>query len=37
MDSMPVDIYPVAAVRDIDRKAIEDESIAGYTLMTRAA
>ena len=34
---MPVEIYPVAAVRDIDRKAIEDESIPGYTLMTRAA
>ncbi len=34
---MPVEIYPVAAVRDIDSKAIEDESIPGYTLMMRAA
>jgi NAD(P)H-hydrate epimerase len=37
MDNMPVEIYPVAAVRDIDRKAIENELIPGYTLMTRAA
>jgi len=34
---MPVEIYPVAAVRDIDRKAIENEMIPGYTLMARAA
>ncbi|MDJ0939758.1 MAG: NAD(P)H-hydrate dehydratase [Woeseiaceae bacterium] len=30
------EIYPVAAVREIDRTAIEDEGIPGYTLMTRA-
>jgi len=29
-------IYPVAAVREVDRAAIEDEGIPGYTLMTRA-
>ena len=33
---MPDEIYPVAAVREIDRAAIEDESIPGYTLMKRA-
>ncbi len=37
MDSMPVEIYPVAAIRDIDRIAIEVENIPGYALMTRAA
>jgi len=36
MSSLPVDIYSVATVREIDRKAIEDEGITGYTLMTRA-
>lgn len=36
MTSLPVDIYSVATVREIDRTAIEDEGIAGYTLMTRA-
>ena len=36
MSSLPVDIYSVATVREIDRTAIEDEGIAGYTLMTRA-
>ena len=36
MDSMPVEIYPVAAVREIDRTAIEDQKIPGYALMTRA-
>ena len=34
---MPVEIYPVAAVREMDRCAIEDHGVAGYTLMTRAA
>ena len=29
-------IYPVAAVREVDRVAIEDEGIPGYALMTRA-
>lgn len=33
---MPNEIYPVAAVREIDRIAIEEEKIPGYTLMTRA-
>lgn len=33
---MPVDIYSVATVREIDRSAIEGEGIPGYTLMTRA-
>jgi len=33
---MPVEVYPVAAVREMDRRAIEDIGIEGYTLMTRA-
>lgn len=36
MTSLPVDIYSVATVREIDRAAIEGVGIAGYTLMTRA-
>jgi NAD(P)H-hydrate epimerase len=36
MASLPVDIYSVATVREIDRTAIEDEAIPGYTLMSRA-
>ena len=36
MSTLPVDIYSVAAVRDIDRAAIEGAGIPGYTLMTRA-
>ena len=36
MDNMPVEIYPVAAVREMDRAAIEDHNIPGYSLMTRA-
>lgn len=36
MASLPVDIYTVASVREIDRTAIEDAGIPGYTLMTRA-
>jgi ADP-dependent NAD(P)H-hydrate dehydratase / NAD(P)H-hydrate epimerase len=36
VDSMPVEIYPVAAIREIDRTAIEKEKIPGYTLMKRA-
>jgi len=36
MQSLPADIYTVAAVREIDRSAIEDNGIPGYTLMTRA-
>ncbi len=36
MDNLPVDIYSVATVRGIDRSAIEDNGIPGYTLMRRA-
>lgn len=36
MQSLPANIYSVASVREIDRTAIEDHSIPGYTLMTRA-
>ena len=36
MHQMPELIFPVAAVREVDRCAIEDEGIPGYTLMTRA-
>ena len=36
MDSLPDNIYSVAGVREIDRTAIEDAGIPGYTLMTRA-
>jgi len=36
MQSLPVNIYSVAAVREIDRVAIEDIGIPGYTLMERA-
>jgi len=33
---MPEEIYSVATVREIDRTAIEDMGIPGYTLMSRA-
>jgi len=36
MQSLPVNIYSVAAVREIDRIAIEDKGIPAYTLMKRA-
>jgi NAD(P)H-hydrate epimerase len=36
MNILPVEVYSVAAVRELDRLAIEDHGIAGYTLMTRA-
>jgi NAD(P)H-hydrate epimerase len=36
MMNLPEDIYSVAAVREIDRTAIEDGGIPGYTLMSRA-
>jgi hydroxyethylthiazole kinase-like uncharacterized protein yjeF len=36
MQALPVEIYSVATVREIDRAAIEDEGIPGYTLMARA-
>ena len=35
MSTLPVDIYSVATVREIDRTAIEDENIPGYALMKR--
>lgn len=37
METLPLEIYPVEAVRDIDRCAIDEHGIPGYTLMTRAA
>lgn len=36
MDPLPVEIYSAAAVRAMDRHAIEQAGIAGYTLMQRA-
>jgi len=36
MQSLATNIYSVAAVREIDRIAIENKGIPGYTLMTRA-
>ena len=36
MSQLPADIYSVAGVREIDRSAIEDHGIPGYTLMARA-
>jgi NAD(P)H-hydrate epimerase len=36
MQTLPANIYSVASVREIDRTAIEDRGIPGYTLMTRA-
>ena len=36
MDSLPANIYSVAAVRETDRATIEDHGVPGYTLMTRA-
>lgn len=36
MQSLPVKIYSVAAVREMDRKAIEDIGVPGLTLMQRA-
>ena len=36
MQSLPANIYSVAAVREIDRITIEDHGVPGYTLMTRA-
>ncbi|MGB5469578.1 MAG: NAD(P)H-hydrate dehydratase [Woeseiaceae bacterium] len=37
MQNLPANVYSVASVREIDRTAIEDHGIPGYTLMTRAA
>lgn len=36
MQTIPANVYSVASVREIDRAAIEDHRIPGYTLMTRA-
>ncbi len=36
MQSLPTNIYSVASVREIDRIAIEEKGISGYTLMKRA-
>ena len=36
MQSLPTNIYSVASVREIDRTAIQDHGVPGYTLMTRA-
>ena len=36
MNQLPADIYSVAAVRETDRKTIEDHGVPGYTLMCRA-
>jgi NAD(P)H-hydrate epimerase len=37
MQDLPTEIFAIATVREIDRTAIEDHGIPGYTLMTRAA
>ena len=36
MQILPANIYSVASVREIDRIAIEDHGVSGYTLMRRA-
>lgn len=36
MNALPDEVYAVATVRGIDRAAIDDAGIPGYTLMTRA-
>jgi len=36
MQTIPTNVYSVAAVREMDRTAIEERGIPGYTLMTRA-
>ena len=36
MHELPANVYSVASVREMDRAAIEDHGIPGYTLMTRA-
>ena len=36
MNTLPTEIYSVATVREIDRTAIEEKGVPGYTLMTRA-
>ena len=36
MQTLPINVFSVASVREFDRAAIQDQGIAGYTLMTRA-
>ena len=36
MQSLPANVYSVESVREMDRTAIEDHGIPGYTLMSRA-
>jgi ADP-dependent NAD(P)H-hydrate dehydratase / NAD(P)H-hydrate epimerase len=36
MQSLPANIYSVASVREMDRRAIDDQGISGYLLMKRA-
>ena len=36
METLPANIYSVASIREIDRTAIDDHGIPGYTLMKRA-
>ncbi len=36
MDPLPVEVYSAASVRAMDRRAIEEAGIPGYTLMQRA-
>jgi NAD(P)H-hydrate epimerase len=36
MDSLPANIYSVAAVRETDRTTIQDHGVPGYSLMSRA-
>ncbi len=36
MQSLPANIYSVAAVREMDRREIQDNGLPGYTLMERA-
>ncbi|CAN5301672.1 bifunctional ADP-dependent NAD(P)H-hydrate dehydratase/NAD(P)H-hydrate epimerase [soil metagenome] len=36
MGELPVEVYTAAQVRELDRLAIEDAGMAGFTLMTRA-
>jgi NAD(P)H-hydrate epimerase len=37
MQFLPANIYSIASVREIDRRAIEENDLSGYTLMQRAA
>jgi ADP-dependent NAD(P)H-hydrate dehydratase / NAD(P)H-hydrate epimerase len=37
MSLLPAGLYRAAQVRELDRRAIEQQGIAGYTLMQRAA